>query len=146
MDRRALKKMIFVHLALVVGVLLYPLYVWAAKQITAVIPGCILHDWFSVYCALCGGTRALGALLRLELSEALKMNAYVVLLFFTAVVYDVIAWRRLFRGETVLLSVSKPVWTIYFVLLVVYWILRNVLMIAFGIDPLGDLVWFWNEI
>jgi hypothetical protein len=35
-------------------------------------------------------------------------------------------------------------WIAACVALVAYFILRNLLMIVFGIDPTGDLVYFWD--
>ena len=142
----AKKKMIRFHVAVLLGILLFPLYVWLSERVTAVIPGCLMHDWFSLYCPLCGGTRAVGALLRLDFLAALRYNAYAVLLAVTAVVYDVLAWIRLCRGEEKLLVISKKILVIYGVLLLLYWIARNVLLVAFHVDPLGDLLWFWNRI
>ena len=146
MNRNAVKKMILLHGVLLAGILLFPLYVWISEQITSVIPGCLLHDWFLIYCPLCGGTRAVEALLRLDFLSALRYNAFVVLLAVTAVAFYVMAWIRLKKREDRLFLVPKWLWVVYAVLLLVFFVVRNLLMVGFGMDPLGDLHWFWNQI
>ena len=145
-NKKALRKMIVFHAVAAVGILLFPLYVWLSKRVQLPFPDCVLHDWLLIYCPLCGGTRAIGALLRLDVLAALRYNAYAVFLAITVLIYDALAWIRLFRGEKKLLRISRRAWLIYVGLLLGYWILRNVLLIGFGVDPLGDLAWFWNRI
>ena len=57
---------------------------------------------------------------------------------------DVIAFIRLRRGERRLFVFPRPLWISFCVLFVLWGILRNVLMIFYGIDFTGDLVLFWN--
>ena len=94
--------------------------------------------------ALCGGTRAAEALLRLNLTDALRCNALVVAALPVALVFYLRAWRRLLRGESSLWRAPAWVWIAAVSVMVLFGVARNVLMIGFGIDPLGDLWPVWN--
>lgn len=144
-DKKAGKIYLWVHVLLAVVLLLFPLYRSVAEYLTRFTVGCFLHDRLFLYCPLCGGTRAVAALLRLDLAEAFADNALVVVLAFFAVILDIWALTRLLRGKKDLLPLPGWVWVVMVVVLVVYGVLRNYLMIAHGIDPTGDLGIFWNR-
>ncbi len=144
--RREWKIFIILHLGLLAGALLFPLYRLLTGWIPDLFTGCVLHDHLFLYCPLCGGTRAVGALLRLDLPLALAENALVVgalLLFF---ILDVVALVRLLLKKSVILRFPGWFWVAGTVVLVVWGVLRNVLMIVWGIDPVGDLGVFWHLI
>ena len=66
------------HIAAIAGVLLFPYYRIGASVVFAVIPSCILHDWFHIYCPLCGGTRAVDELLHFHLLGSLRFHPLVI--------------------------------------------------------------------
>ena len=134
-----------IHAFLLVGVLLFPLYRTLADELTRYVPGCFVHDLCFLYCPLCGGTRAVAALLRLEFTEALRCNAFVVMAVLSVVVMDVVALVRLIRKKERLLPLPSWSWIPYVALLLLYAVLRNYLMIAHGYDPTGDLGFIWNR-
>ena len=137
--------LIVVHAVILVGVLLFPLYRSFATEITKRIPGCVLHDLCFLYCPLCGGTRAIAALLRLEVLEALQYNAFVAISVVTAVILDVVAIVRLLLKKERVLPLPSWSWIPLVALLLGYAVLRNYLMIAHGYDPTGDLGFIWNR-
>ena len=145
MDRRARNRFIAVQLCAVALILLYPLYGRITDTVPVIFRGCILHDLFHVYCPTCGGTRALEAMLRLDILQAIRFNALVVLLVLALFAWNVLALIRLLRGEKALYRI--PVWSWIAVggAILLFGIVRNVLMIAWGIDPLGDLLIFWKR-
>ena len=143
-QKKSAKIYLWLHVALAVALLLFPLYRLLADRVTDVLIGCFLHDRLFLYCPLCGGTRALAALLRLDLVEAFAHNAYVTVLAFLAIALDVWAFVRLCRGKRELLPMPGWAWIALAVSLVLYGVLRNYLMIVHGIDPVGDLGVFWN--
>ena len=145
-QKKAGKIYLLVHIALLAAMLVFPLYRAVAKSVSSVVMGCLIHDRLFLYCPLCGGTRAVSALLRLEIAEAFSYNAFVVLLVFFALVLDVWAFVRLWRGHSNLVPLAGWVWIVLAVLLILYGVLRNYLMIAHGIDPVGDLGIFWNAL
>jgi len=145
MNRRAAGKFAVLHLIAIVGVMLFPVYVRVAKYITRFVPGCLLHDFFFLYCPLCGGTRAISELLHLHVGQAVRYNAFVVAVAFAALVCYVIAWSRLIKGREKLFRIPGWIWIAAVVVMVVFGVTRNVLMIAWEIDPLGDLSIIWGR-
>ena len=131
------------HGVAILGVLLLPLYMTLTSWLSKIFGDCLMHRFF-IYCPLCGGTRALGALIRFDLVAALNYNAFVVLLCVVALALDVWAWVRYFQKKEPLILLPNWSWIVFCAVLVTYFILRNVLMIFFGIDPTGDLGFFWE--
>ena len=145
-NKRTALRFAGVHLVLAACAALFPLYRYLVGLLPRNMTGCILHDWFFLYCPLCGGTRAVSALLRLRFAAALHANAYVVLLAGVALAHYILAWVRLLRGEQKLFRFLAWEWIAVGVLLVVWGVVRNLLMVYVGYDPLGDLGVFWNGI
>ena len=133
------------HGAAILGALLLPLYMKVASWLSGIFGGCLMHRFF-IYCPLCGGTRAVAALIRLDPVAAWNYNALVVILAIIVLGLDVWAWVRYFQKKEPLIILPKWSWIAFCTVLVAYFILRNALMIFFGIDPTGDLVYFWDAI
>jgi hypothetical protein len=133
------------HVAALLAALFMPLYIKVANWLGGVFGGCLMHRFF-IYCPLCGGTRAVAQLTRFHFVEAWNYNALVVILCAVVLGLDVWAWVRYFQKKEPLIILPQWSWITACVLLVVYFILRNVLMIFFGIDPTGDLGYFWEAI
>ena len=144
MDPRAKRFFIWLHVGLLAAVLLFPLYRFLTDLVPKHIPECFLHDFLFLYCPFCGGTRALGALLRLQIGKALCYNPLVVLMAVAALAADVRAWIRLRRGEREIYPIPTFAWILAVAILVLYGVLRNVLLVRYGVDPLGDLFRFWH--
>ena len=108
------------------------------------ISACILHDAFHLYCPLCGGTRALISLCRGQLLSSLLQNPVSAYLTVGFVVFDVIALVRMLRRSPLPL-VRIPKWYVIgaIVLAVLVFIVRNALMIFYGIDNLDGLALYW---
>lgn len=123
--------------------LLFPLYMKVASWIGGIFGGCIMHRFF-IYCPLCGGTRALAALLRFDFVSAWNHNAFVVVMCIALLGLDIWAWVRYFQKKEPLIILPKWSWITFCVAFISYFILRNCLMIFFGIDPTGDLGFFWE--
>ena len=133
-----------VHLCLLLAALCFPLYRYATKALPSFFTGCLLHDHLFLYCPLCGGTRAVEALLHGRLTVAFAQNAYVVLLVTVALIFDVVALVRLAMEKETVLKIPGWFWILLAITFVAWWILRNVLLTVFLIDPIGDLVAFWR--
>ena len=136
---------LMLHAAALIGVLILPLYMKVASWLSSLFGGCIMHRFF-IYCPMCGGTRAVAALVRFDFLAAWNYNAFVVLLAFAVLALDVWAWVRYAQKKEPLIVLPKWSWIVLAVALLTFFILRNVLMIFFGIDPTGDLVYFWDAI
>ena len=133
------------HGVAILAVLLLPLYMKLISLFGGVLGDCLMHRFF-IYCPLCGGTRAVAALFRFDFLAALKYNAFVVLLCFAVLLLDVWAWVRYFQKKEPLVLLPNWSYVVFSAILLVYFILRNVLMIFWGIDPTGDLVSFWDAV
>ena len=133
------------HAVAIIGAILFPLYVKVANYVSSIFGGCLMHRFF-IYCPLCGGTRAVAALIRFDFLAAWNYNAFVVVLIAVALGLDIWAWVRYFQKKEPQIILPKWIWIAFCSALVIYFILRNVLMIFFGIDPTGDLGYFWNAI
>ncbi len=146
MKQAGRKQFIIVHLCAIAVILLFPLYLHVVNKLNPALTGCAMHDLLFLYCPLCGGTRALKALLRLDFASAIAYNPFVLLLVVLFITLDVLAFLRLLRGEQRLFVFPRSMWLTFCVLFVLWGILRNVLMIICGIDTTGDLVLFWNVV
>ncbi len=140
------KIFLLVHLCLLLVCLLFPLYLKVTGGLLAGLSGCFLHDYLFLYCPMCGGTRAVEALLHLRILEAFQYNAFVVSLLLIALVLDIIVFVRLLRGKKVILKLPLWSWIPALALLVLFGILRNVLMVRYGYDPTGDLGVVWQNV
>jgi uncharacterized membrane protein len=132
------------HGGLLVLALLFPLYKKLIDWISPLIVGCFLHDRLFLYCPFCGGTRAVEALLHLQLAQAWQYNPMVVLGIFIFIALDVLALIRLLRGKRKLYLFPAWGWIVAVIAFVLYGVLRNYLMLRYGYDPTGDLGRFWR--
>jgi hypothetical protein len=89
-------------------------------------PHCPIYAYLHIQCPGCGGTRALAALLRGHIVEALRLNALTTLMLPVAFAYGCVCYRNLFRGKRLRLPQPSAA-TIYagFVIAGVFTILRN---------------------
>ena len=145
-NQRLAKRYVWAHVGAFAILLLFPLYTSVASKITRVFSGCLLHDYLFLYCPLCGGTRAVSMLLRLDVIGALRANPLVVCAVVLALCLDIVALVRLLQGRERLVLFSKFAWVVLLTVMIAYGVLRNYLMIAHGYDPLGDLIGFWSSV
>ena len=87
---------------------------------------------------------AIFALLELDVFGALRYNSFIFYLAFAAIAYDVKVGVCAFRGRDD--AFAMPNWLIWLtaVLFALFFVGRNILMIAWEIDPIGDLVGYWR--
>ena len=145
MNPKAKKQFLWIHAGLLAAAVVFPLYVRLARALSGfTASGCFLHDRLFLYCPLCGGTRAVEAMLQLQPGRAFSYNPLVVIGVCVLLALDVIALVRLLRGNENLYPIPGWAWITAAVVLVCYGVLRNYLMIRYGYDPTGDLVRFWK--
>ena len=137
------------HAAVIILIPLMPLYMKVTAWLSGILGGifgtCAMQRFF-IYCPLCGGTRAVAALVRLDIQAAWNYNAFVTVFAFIGIALDVWAWVRYFQKKEPLIILPKWSGVVFWILFFTYFVLRNCLMIFFGIDPTGDLVYFWDAI
>ena len=101
---------------------------------------CPLHDLLRIYCPLCGGSRAILSLLRFDLATAFRSNPAVLLSLPVVLFYYVRALVVFARGGAFSFRIPRG-WTIAILsVFAAFFILRNVLLLAFGFDPTGDFI------
>ena len=107
---------------------------------------CVMHNYFHLYCPGCGGTRAFDAFLRGEILVSVSYNPFFLLLAGMVGYYYLLAFYTFVIKKDGKIYYNIPVDFMIkmAVILVVYTILKNVLMIFWGIDPLQDLVVYWK--
>ena len=144
MNRKAFLGWIAAHLALILGILLFPRYLRATSGFFSILSGCFLHDFAHLYCPFCGGTRSLNALLHGSFGEAFRFHALLPVFVLAGALYDAIVFYCILKGKKQPFRIPKPAAIGILVTVVGYGVLRNVLLVAFGIDPIGDLYFCWH--
>ena len=108
---------------------------------------CFMWLYFHIYCPTCGGTRSVQYFVRGRFAESLFANPapFVILVFYVriwaALLYNCLAGVK--RKKMIPPLTDKEAWGIL-ILVVVYFAVRNLLMIFFHIDYLGDLAGYWQ--
>ena len=138
------KRFVFLNLCLVGSAFSFVLIALALRKINSSITYCLFYDLFHLYCPLCGGTRAVFSILRLDIASACMQNAFLLYLIAATVYYDVSVAIKLLSGKRDAFRVQKWMLVTTCAFCLVFFIVRNLMMIAFGIDPLGDLIGFWR--
>ena len=105
---------------------------------------CPIHRFLHIYCPGCGCTRSLEALLKMDILSSLYYNPMVIITFIVAILFGatylleakkikhvdsdsfVVARKRLLYSTLI-------IWAGYF-------IARNVALLAFGFDWIGDFL------
>ncbi len=64
-------------------------------------PQCPIHEFLHLQCPGCGGTRAVAALLRGHLAQAMQLNALVTLLLPFAAAYGIFCYGRLLQRKAI---------------------------------------------
>jgi hypothetical protein len=109
------------------------------------ISTCIMHNLLHIYCPFCGGTRAMVALVKGQIWNSLCYNPLSAYLTAGFLYFDVVAAVRIKRNHPTPLSIPKWYWIVGIVIAVLVFLVRNVALIGFGLDNLGDLVGYWSK-
>lgn len=136
-------RFLILHAVLLAGAFLFPIYLRVASWWGRLFGECLFHRMF-LYCPLCGGTRAITSLLHFDFVSAWSSNALVVVSCMVAIPLDVWAWVRYYQKKEPWPPLPKWSGIVLAGVLVGYFLLRNILMIFFGVDPTGDLGYFWD--
>ena len=109
--------------------------------------GCGMHDIFRLYCPFCGGTRAITELIELDFAGMLHANAIVPIFIVMFIYLDILALVAIIKhkhNKNIFYSFfSRKMGIVTLALVIVYFLMRNILLVFFKIDPLGDLLPFY---
>ena len=87
---------------------------------------CVFHEMTGLYCAGCGGNRALASILKLDFNQALKYNVLITILILIAPVFFFI--KYFFKRDV---SLPNWIWYILLIIIVVFAVLRNIPILNF---------------
>ena len=125
-----------------------PLYHLYVHQFLPLVPDfmtkCVAVRFLHLYCTGCGGTRAVGALLRLDVLGAFRLNPFVPVAAGLFICYDLRAALAIARGEKLVVKVHNAAWILLAVFLIAMTVGRNAALVYFGYDPIGDLASYWH--
>ncbi len=103
-------------------------------------PPCLFHFVTGFYCAGCGATRCAHALLHGDVAQAFAYNPYIVLLLPYLLLAGMLAWLEAVTGRAARLPrLPANAIKVLFVLIVLFWVLRNVPVYPFTLLAPHDL-------
>lgn len=107
---------------------------------------CMFHELFHLYCPGCGGTRAIDALLRGDFLHSFLYHPMVIYIVLTFVYYYIAAGYTFLIKRNGKIYYKIPIWVLMVaaILLIGYFVLRNILLVYFKIDFLQDLIVYWK--
>lgn len=105
---------------------------------------CFLNRYFHIYCPTCGMTRVFDSVLHLRFADAARENICILVLILLTAYFDIRAFIALLRRENKIFKVKLVHMWIFIAFLLIHAAVRNILLIRFGIDPLGDNLAFWH--
>lgn len=99
---------------------------------------CYFRTKWGIYCPGCGGTRALFAILNGEILASVRYNP-ITLLFLIDLIFVPITYLIEKSNKELSLAKIRLMYNLSLLIFIfVYFIARNLLLIYFGIDLLGD--------
>lgn len=137
--KKEMKIFIIANVAVVFAVALFA--VFASIAIHYGVYKCAFFEAFHLYCPGCGGTRALFALLRLDILSSLKYNPVLILGIIVYLFYDVRIFMAIKKGEDGYFRNCKfRLLIAYGIFIIVHFFVRDALLLGFGIDLIGDIL------
>ncbi len=125
-----------------------PLYViyteWFVRLFPALFTECACLRFFYLYCPGCGGTRAVGALLRGDVADSFLLNPLVPIAAVLFIYYDIRAALAICRKDPLAVNPHPAVWIGFCLLILLLAVGRNIAAIYWGIDPIGVVAGYWE--
>lgn len=133
----------FLVINAVAGIMAVGTFAMMLLQCFDIIPPmpCMVHDVLHIYCPGCGGTRALFAMLKGQFLKSLYYNPSILTGTLLVLYYEIGVIITLLKKNGKSYFYRNGIFVyLYVVFIVVFTIVRNYRLIAFGIDPLGDFL------
>ena len=106
---------------------------------------CITKTLLKIYCPACGGTRAVSSLLRFDIIDSLRHNPIVIYIALCIVILNVFGAISIMRKSYGIFRPIKAMLYVGIAILTVFCIVKNVLMVFFGIDLSNELISYWRN-
>ncbi len=120
------------------------LYLSASDRFPAFFPPCGLKTFFHLYCPGCGGTHALEELLRLHPVRSFLYNPLVLYMAVCLIYYYVKFVVQLVKQHgNAFFSIYLGFLWAFLIIMVLFCIIRNILLVRYGVDYLGELAAYW---
>ena len=125
--------------------ILFTFFIHNIDKLPSVFARCPYYTVAHVYCPGCGGSRAFSALLRGEIFRSLICNPAVLAGALLILYYEVRSLLVIVTGNygRYFGRVKHRLLIGYAIAILTYTALRNILLICFQIDLMGDLAPYW---
>ena len=141
MDKRLFRKnliiFIFMNLSLILFAVIYSAFFFHEGD--SELFGCVFKETFHLYCPGCGGSRSLAALMRFDFVSSFILYPPIIISSVAVIEYDVrLALSLIFKSERFTSRYRFLTFLIIPISILLTFIVRNLLLVYFGIDTVGD--------
>lgn len=138
--KKSIRILIFMNLSLLLAALIYDLF-FVLRGGENAESFCFFKNYFSLYCPGCGGSRVLHALLRLKILKSIKLYPPLIISLIPILAYDVrLSLFLIKRDEKYIKNFRFLSFLIIPAAVILFFFFRNILLLCFGIDPIGDII------
>lgn len=122
-------------------------YIQATDSIPQLFPPCGMKTFLHIYCPGCGGTRAMGHLIHFHFIESFLSNPLVI--FMTGII--LYYWGKAlymlikYKGDAHYSICIGFLWA-FLAIMIIFFVVRNILLVRFGVDYLGELAKYYQKI
>ena len=143
MEKKVFRKnliiLIAMNLSLVVFAVVYTLIFENSSENKGKLFGCAFKETFSLYCPGCGGSRSLSALMKFDFAESFILYPPIIISAITIFEYDVrLILSLVFKNTKFTDRYRFYTFILIPVSVFLTFIVRNLLLVFFGIDTVGD--------
>lgn len=107
---------------------------------------CPFHKYLHLYCPGCGGTRAMDAFLQGKFLTSILYHPFIFYVAMVFVYYYIAGAYTFLKKKDGRIYYKIPTWVLVaaVVLLLVFFVIRNVLLVYGKVDFLQDLIVYWK--
>lgn len=126
-------------------IIYFVLYKLGAIKISFSNKPCMAVKYLHLYCAACGGTRSIRALCDFNVLHAIKCNIWVVYSCVFYLVFYIKSTLYYFSGkDSKLFKIKLSYIVIWIIIAITNVVLKNILVVFFSCDYLGDILKYWT--
>ena len=102
---------------------------------------CSFKDTFHLYCPGCGGSRSVAHLLKFDFYSSFRSYPPMMIFLFFSIDLELRGVMAILRDDKRALTGFNLNWLISIpVAIIIHFVLRNVFLLCFGLDYLGDIL------